>query len=253
MRIPFVAANWKMHKTLSEAVDYASAFQRDVLPLNRVEVALAPPFTALHALRESLEDTPIHVAGQDLYWEPHGAFTGQVSAAMLADAGASHVIIGHSERRHIFGETDDEVARKIEAALTAGLVPILCVGETLEQRDGDETLAVLSRQLRGALAALPSSQAEGVIVAYEPVWAIGTGRIASPEQAQEAHTHLRSELASLCGSPWAEACRIIYGGSVKSSNVSALAAQPDVDGSLVGGAGLDPTSFAQIVKQSQAV
>ena len=253
MRTPFVAANWKMHKTVAEAVQYAQTLRNRLEPIDGVEVALAPPFTALHALRTALDNAPIHVAGQDLYWETQGAFTGQVSAAMLTDAGASHVIIGHSERRHIFGETDDHVAKKVAAAVKAGLTPIVCVGETLEQRDSNETLTVLDRQITGAFHEVSADQAQNAIVAYEPVWAIGTGRNATPEQAQVAHAHLRSRIAAIFGSELATACRVIYGGSVKPANAAALSSQPDVDGSLVGGAGLDPDSFAEIVSQSQTV
>ena len=253
MRTPFVAANWKMHKTVQDAVDYATAFTTLVPDTETVEIALAPPFTAVRALRDALGRATIHVAGQDLYWEPQGAFTGQVSAGMLVEAGASHVIIGHSERRHLFGETDEEVARKVRAALEAGLVPILCVGETLEERDAEQTLPVLERQLDRATHDLSTAQTAGVVLAYEPVWAIGTGRNATPDQAQEAHAHLRARLGDRFGAEVAGACRIIYGGSVKPANVSALTAQPDVDGSLVGGAGLDPDSFAQIVAGSHQV
>ena len=253
MRTPFVAANWKMHKTVSESVDYARTLRGHLQQTDGVDVALAPPFTALNALRNALDDAPIHVAGQDLYWEKQGAFTGQVSAAMLTDAGASHVIIGHSERRHIFGETDDQVAKKVAAAVDANLTPIVCVGETLEQRDGDKTVDVLDRQITAAFAELSAGDAHSAIVAYEPVWAIGTGRNATPEQAQVAHVHLRARIAAIFGSDLAAACRVIYGGSVKPSNVAALSSQPDVDGTLVGGAGLDPDSFAEIVRQSQTV
>ena len=253
MRTPFVAANWKMHKTVQEAVDYASSFTALVRDAGAVEIALAPPFTAVRSLRDALGPAPIHVAGQDLYWETHGAFTGQVSAGMLVEAGASHVIIGHSERRHVFGETDEEVARKVRAALEADLVPILCVGETLDERDAGHTLPVLERQLEQALHGLSTTQTASLVVAYEPVWAIGTGRNATPDQAQEAHAHLRGRLGDRFGAEMADACRIIYGGSVKPANVAALTVQPDVDGSLVGGAGLDPDSFAQIVTGSQQV
>ena len=249
MRKPFVAANWKMHKTVAEAVSYAEEF-RDRVQNASVEIALAPPFTAIRTLADTLAETAIHVAGQDLHWESQGAFTGQVSAGILKEAGASHAIIGHSERRHIFGETDEQVNRKVMAALDAGLTPIVCVGETLDQRDADQTLNVLADQTERGLEGTTEAQVAKLIVAYEPVWAIGTGRNATPDQAQEAHAHIRSCIAAAYGPDTASRCRIIYGGSVKPGNVAALSTQPDVDGSLVGGAGLDPSSFAEIVARS---
>ena len=250
MRVPFVAANWKMHKTVSEAVSYATAFNKNDHPTSGVETVLAPPFTAVHATSEALAGTTTRVAGQDLHWEPHGAFTGEVSARMLKEAGATHVIIGHSERRHIFSETDEEVNRKVHAAIENGLTPIVCVGETLDERESNQTLSVLDRQLEGGLKDLSGAQVSELVVAYEPVWAIGTGRVATPEQAQEAHAHIRTRLGDLFGHDAMELCRVIYGGSVKPSNVAELACQPDVDGALVGGAGLDPESFAEIVAKS---
>ena len=250
MRVPFVAANWKMHKTVSEAVSYVTAFKTLEYAASDVEVVLAPPFTALHATAKALVETPTRVAGQDLHWEASGAFTGEVSAQMLKEAGATHVIVGHSERRHVFGETDEEVNRKVHAAIENGLTPIVCVGETLSEREEEQTLAVLDRQLEGGLEGVTGTQVGDVIVAYEPVWAIGTGRVATPEQAQEAHAHVRARLVEMFGSTSGEQCRIIYGGSVKPSNVAELARQPDVDGALVGGAGLDPESFAEIVAKS---
>ena len=250
MRTPFIAANWKMHKTVLEAVAYAETFRDQVRHVSTVEIALAPPFTAVHALSQALAGTAIHVAGQDLHWEAQGAFTGKVSGAMLTDAGASHVIIGHSERRHVFGETDEEVHKKVTAALEHTLTPIVCVGETLEERESDQTLSVLDRQLQTGLAGLSQTQIAELVVAYEPVWAIGTGRTATPDQAQEAHAHIRSRLIETFGQDAGERCRVIYGGSVKPTNAVELSAQVDVDGALVGGAGLDPNSFAEIVAKS---
>ena len=250
MRIPFVAANWKMHKTVAEAVSYVTELNRHELPATSVETVLAPPFTAVHATSEAVAGTTTRVAGQDLHWEPQGAFTGQISAHMLKEAGATHVIIGHSERRHIFGETDEDVQRKVHAAIENGLTPIVCVGETLDERESDQTLAVLNRQLETGLRGLNGPQVGTLVVAYEPVWAIGTGRVATPDQAQEAHAHLRSRLGELFGRDAQEQCRVIYGGSVKPSNVAELASQPDVDGALVGGAGLKPESFTEIVAKS---
>lgn len=247
MRTPLVAANWKMHKTVDEALAYAGAFRPLVAGVRDVEIVLAPPFTALHALAGTLAGSGIGVAGQDLHAEPQGAFTGEISAGMLRDAGAGYVIIGHSERRHLFGETDAEVGAKVRAAVAARLVPIVCVGETLAEREANRTFEVLDRQLQAGLAGLAAAAAESLVVAYEPVWAIGTGRNATPEQAQAAHAHIRGRLGGVLGESSARTRRILYGGSVKPGNVAALAAQPDVDGALVGGAGLDPGSFAEIV------
>ncbi len=251
MRTPLVAANWKMHKTAGEAVEYAAAFRRLVAEVRDVEVVLAPPFTALHALAGALAGSGIGVAGQNLHAEPQGAFTGEISAGMLRDAGAGYVIIGHSERRHRFGETDAEVGAKVRAATGADLVPILCVGETPAERESNRTSEVLDRQLEAGLAGLAPAAAGNLVVAYEPVWAIGTGRNATPGQAQEAHAHIRRRLADILSESSAATRRILYGGSVKPDNVGALTAQPDVDGALVGGAGLDADSFAQIVAGSR--
>ena len=252
MRVPFVAANWKMHKTVSEAVSYVAEFNRHEPPATGVETVLAPPFTAVHATSEAVAGTTTRVAGQDLHWEPQGALTGEISAQMLKEAGATHVIIGHSERRHIFGETDEDVKRKIHSAIENGLTPIVCVGETLDERESDQTLTLLNRQLEGGLLGLSGAQVGELVVTYEPVWAIGTGRVATPDQAQEVHAHIRSRLGELFGQEAQERCRVIYGGSVKPSNVAELAAQPDVDGALVGGAGLEAESFAEIVAKSAA-
>ncbi len=247
MRKPLVAANWKMHKTVDEALAYARAFRPLVAGVRDVEIVLAPPFTALHALAGALAGSGIGVAGQDLHAEAQGAFTGEISAGMLRDAGAGYAIVGHSERRHLFGETDAEVGAKVRAAVAARLAPIACVGETLAERESNRTFDVLDRQLQAGLAGLAAAAAESLVVAYEPVWAIGTGRNATPEQAQEAHAHIRGRLGDVLGESIARTRRILYGGSVKPGNVAALAAQPDVDGALVGGAGLDPGSFAEIV------
>ena len=247
MRTPLLAANWKMHKTIAEAVAFAEAFLPLAADADHAEIVIAPPFTALAAVAAACRGTNLAVAGQDVHWEDHGAFTGEVSVAMLAEAGASHVIIGHSERRQFFGETDAKVNRKVRAALAGELTPIVCIGETLDQREADETEAVLDRQINGGLAGLDAAQIGTIVVAYEPVWAIGTGRTATPEQAQAAHAHIRGRLAGLAGAEAAERCRLLYGGSVKPGNAAELAAQADVDGALVGGASLDPDSFARIV------
>ncbi|MYD70422.1 MAG: triose-phosphate isomerase [Acidobacteria bacterium] len=247
MRTPVLAANWKMHKTIAEAVAFTETFLPLVADADHAEIVLAPPFTALAAVAAACHGSNVATAGQDVYWEAQGAFTGEVSVAMLAEAGASHVIVGHSERRQLFGETDETVNRKARAALAGGLAPIVCVGETLDQREADETEAVLDRQVAGSLAGFDAAQVGTVIVAYEPVWAIGTGRTATPDQAQAAHAHIRSRLAGLAGDDAAASCRLLYGGSVKPGNAAELAARPDIDGALVGGASLDPASFARIV------
>ena len=247
MRTPVLAANWKMHKTIAEAVAFTEEFLPLVADADHAEIVVAPPFTALAAVAAACHGSNVATAGQDVYWEAQGAFTGEVSVGMLAEAGASHVIVGHSERRQLFGETDETVNRKAQAALAGGLTPIVCVGETLDQREAEETEAVLDRQVAGSLAGLDAAQVATVIVAYEPVWAIGTGRTATPDQAQAAHAHIRSRLAGLAGDDAAARCRLLYGGSVKPANAAELAARPDVDGALVGGASLDPGSFAAIV------
>ena len=247
MRTPLLAANWKMHKTIAEAVAFTEAFLPLAADANHAEIVIAPPFTALAAVAAACRGTNVAVAGQDVHWEDHGAFTGEVSVAMLAEAGASHVIVGHSERRQFFGETDVTVNRRVQAALAGELTPIVCVGETLDQREAEQTEAVLDRQIAGGLAGLDAAAIGTIVVAYEPVWAIGTGRTATPEQAQAVHAHIRGRVAGLAGDEAAERCRLLYGGSVKPGNAAELAAQPDVDGALVGGASLDPQSFAQIV------
>ena len=252
MRTPFVAANWKMHKTVAEATAYAAAFRARMETIRGAEVVVAPPFTALHAVAAALDGSPVGVAGQNLHAAPQGAYTGEVSAGMLRQAGAGYVIIGHSERRQLFGDTDAAVNAKLHAALGAGLVPIVCVGETLDERDSGQMFQVLNRQIAGGLADVELEAAGSVVVAYEPVWAIGTGRNALPAQAQEAHAHIRQRITRALDADSAAGCRIIYGGSVKPGNAGALAAEPDVDGALVGGAGLDPDSFAEIVAQNAA-
>lgn len=251
MRTPLVAANWKMYKTIRETVAYIEEFRGLVQGLDDVEIVLAPPFTALAAAAEAARNTRVAIAAQDLFWEREGAFTGEVSVSMLRDAGARLVIIGHSERRTKFAETDIEVNRKVRAAVAGGLVPIVCVGETLDEREAERTLAVLDRQLRGGLEDLSPADVSGLAVAYEPVWAIGTGRNASSAQAQEAHAHIRGRLRDWYGAEAADACRVIYGGSVKPANARELVSQADVDGALVGGASLDPRAFFEIVAGSR--
>ena len=251
MRMPFVAGNWKMFKTVHDAVVYAKEFKSLVKDVEYVEIVLAPPFTAIHAVAEAVRNTVVGVAGQDLFWEKEGAFTGEVSAGMVKEAGAEYVIIGHSERRQYFGETDLTVNRKLGAALAAQLTPIVCVGETLEEREKNETADVLDRQVKQGLDGLTSQQVAALVIAYEPVWAIGTGRTATAAQAQEAHAHIRRRLRGWFGDEAAQGCHVVYGGSVKPENVRELASQADVDGALVGGASLDLHAFHKIVLGSR--
>ena len=237
-----------MHKTVHEAAAFAREFSQQSRSIAGVELVLAPPFTALTSVAEVVRSTPIGVAAQDVYWEKQGAFTGAVSAVMARDAGADFAIVGHSERRRLFGDTDVLVNRKVAAALDADLTPIMCVGETLEERDRHETLAVLDRQLKQGLEGIRPDQVAELVVAYEPVWAIGTGRNATPQEAGEAHAHLRQRLRQWFGADTSERCRLVYGGSVKPDNSRALMNTPDVDGALVGGASLDVGSFLAIVQ-----
>ena len=251
MRIPFIAANWKMFKTVHEAVVFIKEFRSLVKDIDDVEIVVAPPFTALHAVAEAARNSPIGVAGQNLHWEREGAFTGEISAAMLQEAGAEYAIIGHSERRRLFGETDETVNRRLAAALAARLCAIVCIGETLEEREASQTLDVLDRQIKVGLDGLTGDQAASLVVAYEPVWAIGTGRNATPEQAGEAHTHIRTRIRQWFGGHAADQCHVIYGGSVKPDNIHSLIVLPDVDGALVGGASLDVKGFFEIVSRSR--
>jgi triosephosphate isomerase (TIM) len=251
MRIPFIAGNWKMYKTVSEAVVFVKELRTAVKDVDRVEIVLAPAFTALHAVAEAARNTNLGVAAQDLYWEREGALTGEVSADMVKEAGAEYAIVGHSERRRLFGETDAIVNRKAMAALGAGLTPIVCIGETLDERERDDTLVVLDRQIKDGLDRMSSEQVADVVLAYEPVWAIGTGRTATAAQAGEAHAHIRKRVRQWFGADAAERCHIIYGGSVKPDNIRELIAETDVDGALVGGASLDVRGFADIVSRSR--
>jgi triosephosphate isomerase len=249
MRKKIIAANWKMNMTLSEAGSFLEDFRRDVEDVNGVEIVIAPAFTALAKVSELLGGSQrIRLGAQNMYFEMSGAYTGEISPTMLRELFVRYVILGHSERRQIFGETDALINKKVHVALTSELKPILCVGETLEERDSGKEKEVLETQLKGSLAGVTAEQMHDVVVAYEPVWAIGTGRNASPEQAQDAHAHVRAVLASLTNEETASKVRIQYGGSVKPANAAVLLSQPDIDGALVGGAGLEPRSFAEIVK-----
>ena len=253
MRTPFIAGNWKMHKTVAEAVKYVKEFRALVKDIADVEIVLAPTFTALHAAAEAARNSNVVIAAQDTYWEREGAFTGEISAPMIREAGAEYVIVGHSERRTLFGETDATVNRKAVAAFAAGLTPIVCIGETLDQRERNETFEVLDRQIKTGLDGLTGEQLALLVVAYEPVWAIGTGRNATPAQAAEAHGHIRQRLRQWFGNAAAEHCHVIYGGSVKPDNIRELASQPDVDGALVGGASLDIRGFFEIVTRARPI
>ena len=250
MRIPIVAGNWKMHLTQPEADALVQQLKRSSGVSAGVEVVVCPPFTALAAASRALEGSSISLGAQDMHWEAQGAFTGEISPTMLRDAGCRWVILGHSERRILFGESDETVRRKLLAALQHGLKPIVCIGETLAEREANRTFDVLSRQLEGALKDVPADRLipGGVVVAYEPVWAIGTGRNATPEQAQEAHAFIRQWFAKRCGAAAGEALRLQYGGSVAAANAASLLQQPDVDGALVGGASLKADAFGMIVK-----
>ena len=251
MRIPFIAGNWKMYKTVAETVKYVKELRALVKDLDGVEIVIAPPFTAVHAAAEAARSSNVVIAAQDMHWEREGAFTGEVSASMILEAGAEYVIVGHSERRTLFGETDTTVNRKVTAAFAARLAPIACIGETLDQRERSETFEVLDRQITQGLDGLTPDQIGQLVIAYEPVWAIGTGRNATAAQAGEAHAHIRQRLRQWFGPEAAELCHVIYGGSVKPENISELIAQPDVDGALVGGASLDVRSFLAIVTRSR--
>ena len=247
MRVPLVCGNWKLHKTIAESLELATAIKNAVGPLCDVEVAIAPVFTALHPVAKRLEGSAVSLAAQDCFWEDQGAWTGEVSCKLLKDVGCKYVIIAHSERRQHFGELDASANLKVRAALRTGVDPILCVGETLAERDAGEAFHVVARQLAGGLAGLSPKDGERLVIAYEPVWAIGTGRTATPQQAQEMHEFIRGKLAEHFGDV-AQQIRIQYGGSVKPDNAALLMEQPDIDGALVGGASLKADDFLKIVK-----
>ncbi|HEY0368776.1 MAG TPA: triose-phosphate isomerase [Chthoniobacterales bacterium] len=253
MRKKIVAANWKMNMLQGEAANFVETFLREIGDASDVEIVLIPPFTALAKVSDLLHDVQnVKLGAQNMYWEKSGAFTGEVSAAMLRDLFVRYVVLGHSERRHLLGESDEIVNRKVRAALEATLRPIVCIGETLAQREAGDVEKVLATQLRGSLANLGAKELLETVIAYEPVWAIGTGKTASTEQAQEAHAFVRQTLAGISDAQTASKIRIQYGGSVKPDNARSLMSQPDIDGALVGGASLDPRSFAQIVNGARA-
>jgi triosephosphate isomerase len=246
MRRPVIAGNWKLYKTVQEALDLVTGLIPLVKKNRDVDIVVAPVFTALTNVKGAVAGSNIMISAQDCYWEDEGAYTGEVSPKLLKDAGCSHVIIGHSERRQFFGETDETVNKKIKAALNEGLTVIFCIGETLEERDAGKTLDVLKTQVVNGLSGITGEQFNNTIIAYEPVWAIGTGKTASDEQAQEVHAFIRSLVAGLYNKTAADGIRILYGGSVKPENIKGLMNQPDVDGALVGGASLKAESFGAI-------
>ena len=248
MRKPFIAGNWKLNKTVAEALELANGLKKQVADVKDVDIVVGPVFTALQPVAESLKGSNIAVAAQNCYPENTGAYTGEVSPLMLKDVGCRYVIIGHSERRQIFRESDDFINQKIKAALAEGLEAIFCIGETLEEREADKTWDVLKTQLRDGLKDLSQDDMKKIVIAYEPVWAIGTGKTATGDQAQEAHAYVRGQVKELLDQATADAVRILYGGSVKPDNVDGLMAKPDIDGTLVGGASLKADDFARIVK-----
>jgi triosephosphate isomerase len=247
-RLPFMAGNWKMNKTVGEALDLVRELKASLSGVQGVEVAVAPPYTALYAIHKELVGSSIHLAAQNLYWEEKGAFTGEVSPLMLKEVGCHYVIIGHSERRQFFGETDETVNRRIKAALAQSLKVIFCIGETLKEREEGKTFSVIERQVDGGLRGLGEREMKNMVIAYEPVWAIGTGKTATPEQAEEVHRFIRGRLEKLYSRGVSEEIRIQYGGSVTPENVQGLMNQPNIDGALVGGASLKAESFSKIVR-----
>ena len=246
-RIPLIAGNWKMFKTCSEAVEEARKLVDRVQESSDREAMIAPPFTALAPVNEIIKESPIFLGAQNLFWEKEGAYTGEISAPMLVSAGCKHVLIGHSERRLFFGETDETVNKKINAAIENRLIPIVCVGESDAQRESNQTHSVLDKQVTKGLSKILPEKLETLIVAYEPVWAIGTGKTATCDQAQEAHQFIRRLIEKGFGNPLAKSTRILYGGSVKPENINELMAMPDVDGALVGGASLSAETFSKII------
>ncbi len=251
MRKIIIAGNWKLNKTPREAAVLVEELKREVLDIESVDIVVCPPFTALDEVSDIVLDTNIFLGAQNVYWQDNGAFTGEVSAPMLKDLGVKYVIIGHSERRQYFGETDETVNKRLRAALTHGLTPLVCIGENLAEREANKTFDVIRQQCQGSFANLTDQEMQKIVLAYEPVWAIGTGKTATPAQAQEVHAFIRQLLGKLFNSQTAQWVRIQYGGSVTPENIAALIAQPDIDGALVGGASLKAPSFAAIVKAAK--
>ena len=253
MRRYLIVGNWKMYKTIEEAVSFVNELKIEIYNIRNVDIAVCPPFTALSNVRDALEDSNIYLGAQNMYFEDEGACTGDISPLMLKDAGCRYVILGHSERRRIFTETDELINKKVKVALKYGLIPILCVGETIEEREANRTFDVINSQLNKDLDSIEKDDFQKIVIAYEPVWAIGTGKTATEEQAQEAHSYIRNYLKENSSDEAAEKIKILYGGSVKPHNIESLIKQPDLDGALVGGASLDVRSFSQIIKKSREV
>jgi len=245
-----IAGNWKMNKTATEAAALVTEIKRDVFDIDNVDILVCPPFTALAVVGDVVRDSNVSLGAQNMYFEDKGAYTGEISTAMLKDCGCTHVIIGHSERRTIFNESDETINKKVKKALEADLIPILCIGEKLEEREANKTFEVITNQLEGDLAGIDSDNIKKIIIAYEPVWAIGTGKTATSEQAQEAHAFIRNLIKEKYDSVVADGIIILYGGSMKPANVEELVSQPDVDGGLIGGASLEAASFVELVKKS---
>lgn len=249
-RKPFIAGNWKMYKTIGEALELVSRLKEAGIGKENVDVVVAPPFTALGSVFAQIKDSTIELCAQDTFWEESGAYTGEISPTMLKDVGCKYVIVGHSERRQYFHETNETVNNKIKATIKCGLIPIVCIGESLEERQGGQAFGVVERQVNECLHNLSVDQMRSTIIAYEPIWAIGTGQTATDAQAQEVHQFIRQLLGNLFNADLANIVRIIYGGSVKPDNIDGLMSQPDIDGALVGGASLDPQSFVNLVRFS---
>ncbi len=250
MRKPFIAGNWKLNLLTEQAVGLAGKLVEELRDVDQIEIAIMPVFTVLSAVYEVVIGSNIGLGAQDVFWENAGAYTGEIGPEMLKDVGCGYVIIGHSERRQYFGETDETVNKKLKAVLAADLIPIVCVGEKLEEREKGKTLEVVERQVRGALDGIPRAEAESIVIAYEPVWAIGTGKTATPQQAQEVHSFIRKLIGDIYDPELAESIRIQYGGSVKPENIKELITEPDIDGALVGGASLKAESFCAIIRNA---
>ena len=250
MRKPIIAGNWKLNKNAKEAIELVTLIKREVSEIQDVDIVVCPVFTVLSDVHDIVNETNIGLGAQNCYWEDSGAFTGEVSAPLVKDAGCGYVIIGHSERRQYFGETNETVNKKIRAALDHDLIPIACVGETLDEREGDKTFDVIKEQITDSLKGFSDDEMKKTVIAYEPVWAIGTGKTATPDQAQEVHAYIRKLLAEIFNEDVASAVRIQYGGSVKPDNTADLMSQADIDGALVGGASLQADSFVEIIKNS---
>ena len=246
-RVPLIAGNWKMYKTVPEAVQTATQLKELVSDVDDVDIMIAPPFTALYSVSEALNDSSITLGAQNMFWENEGAYTGEISSAMLLSAECRYLIIGHSERREYFGESNEAVNKKVGAAIDSGLIPIMCIGESEKQREAGETFSVLDKQLKMGLKSQFADALESLVIAYEPIWAIGTGKTATSEQAQEVHQYLRKEIAQMFSQTLADNLRILYGGSVKPQNAAELMGMPDIDGALVGGASLDAETFSRII------